>query len=713
MPLTTVLAIVATAVAPSAVPAALEPELAGAAAGAVRTPSAPDAWGGPRTGREPTLSNRVADYAIQAVLDPVRHTIEGTERITWRNRSAVAVPSLYLHLYLNAFESEGSTFHLERARHGGSRSDVPTRQGEWGYTELRGATQGGRPATWAFVHPDGGPETDHTVVRLDLPEPVAPGGVTTVELSFHDQLPRVVARAGWFGTFHLAGQWYPKVGVLELAGERGATRPRWNCHEYHLHSEFYADFGAYHLEVTAPAGTTVAASGARIGEPSPVPGGVLHRFRAEDVHDVAFAAWDGFAPPLRATWTGPGSPPVAVQVLHPPEFEASARETLQATLDALDVFSRTLFPYPHATVTVVVPPYNAGEAGGMEYETFFTSVGSNVLPWGAPGVARGVAVHELGHGYFMGLIASNEFEEPFLDEGLDEWWDLRMLAGEAIHFPAPAPLRWIGLEGISLPFEALERALGSVRHAADPIAGNSWHRWSGASYGLVYGRTVAVFHDLAALVGEATAARAMRLYAERWRFRHPGAGDLEQAWVDAGADPALVRRWFDEQVFGAAPVDDRVVSVTSEPVRAPLGLAVEDGARRELTEAARDVAERDARRAWGLAHGEPAAGRPGPAPWRTVVSARRFAAQAPRTLVLTFEDGSVERLPWPAGERWHRWELVRPVAVRQAELTPALMLDLDRFDDGRTREARRWPAARLAAEAEGWLRLLYAAVGAL
>ncbi len=42
--------------------------------------------------------------------------------------------------------------------------------------------------------------------------------------------------------------------MLELAGERGATAPRWNVHAYHLHSEFYADFGLYDAQLTVPDG---------------------------------------------------------------------------------------------------------------------------------------------------------------------------------------------------------------------------------------------------------------------------------------------------------------------------------------------------------------------------------------------------------------------------------------------------------------------------
>src|SRR5262249_44885220 len=159
------------------------------------------------------------------------------------------------------------------------------------------------------------------------------------------------------------------------------------------------------------------------------PEGVSHRFHQDDVHDVAFTAWDGFGPPIKGAYDGPGSPHVEVEVLYPPEYEGSAKVALQTTIDSLRYFSSTLGPYPYPHVTVLVPPYNATESGGMEYETFFTTVGGGKS---ADPVVRYVTVHEFGHGYFMGLLASNEFEEPFLDEGMNEWWDSRMLGSELL-----------------------------------------------------------------------------------------------------------------------------------------------------------------------------------------------------------------------------------------------------------------------------------------
>ncbi len=706
----------AAAAGGAAPPAGDGVELAGPEAGGVSVPSAPGAWGGERTGREPTLSDRVADYELRAVLDPVKHTIDGTERLTWRNRSAVAVRSLYLHLYLNAFESGGSTFLTERARLGASRGGARIEKGEWGSIELRAVSQGGRPVPWRFVHPDGGPGTDHTVVRLDLPEPVAPGATTVLDVRFLDQLPRVIARTGWFGRFHLAGQWYPKIGVLELPGERGAVRPRWNCHEFHLNSEFYADFGSYRLEVVAPAGFTVAASGLPDGAPRAGPEGVVHRFRADDVHDVAFTAWDGFAPPLAATWRGPGSPEVRVQVLFPPEYAAQGREALQATVDALGFFSRTLFPYPYAAVTCVIPPFNAVEAGGMEYETFFTSMAANSFPRDTSGFTRYVTVHEFGHGYFMGLVASNEFEEPFLDEGLDELWDVRMLEGERLVPRLPAALRLLGLGLPAFGLLDLERLTGGTRHPADALAQSSWNRWSTGTYASIYPRTVLAFRDLEREVGAGPFARGMALYARRWRFRHPSTADLEAALVDGGADPARVRRFFAQQVYGVAQPDDRLVHLDSTELLPVAGLVERDGKRveRDAKAIAREVAER--RRAWRAAHGAPADGKPGPFPWLTVVEARRMGAlDLPHELVVTFEDGSTRKAAWPAGERWGRWSFEAPVPARAAKLDPgaAWATDLARLDDGRTRKAVPAAARRWGADAWAWLQLLFAAAEAL
>ena len=709
--------------------------LAGEKIEAIRTPSNPDAWGGLQKFGAEVLSQRVASYDLKAVLDPKAHTVEGSEVLRWTNRSQVPVSTVYFHLYLNGFESTHSTWMTEKGT-GNFRSGVETKKGEWGWIDVLEISQSGALATLSFVHPDGGPETDRSVLRADLAEAVAPGATVELAIKFHDQLPRVIARTGWWDSFHLVAQWFPKIGVLELPGERGATAPRWNVHEFHLNSEFYADFGNYDLEITAPKEFTVAATGERIGVPRETQAGVVHHFHQDDIHDAVFTAWDKYAAPLKGTYTGAGSPTVTVETYFPSEFAASGAVSHQATLDSLAYFSNTLGPYPYRHVTVIVPPYNAQEAGGMEYETFFTSEGGNNL---LSGYTRFVAVHEFGHGYFMGLLATNEFEEPYLDEGMNELWDMRMLDGELLETHIPL----IGQFGFELPgldywdTERLSRGPGAFN--PDPVAASSWKRWSNGSYASIYPKTALLFHDLEYLLGGDSFARGMKLYYERWHHRHPSTADLREALVDACDKPeekALVERWFEEQIYGTALVDDSIASVESEELVPEPGTVLENGKRTEFdeeemkkqvaaTRKAFDAARADAgpeqKKEAKAAKDASDAGaaakdfKPGPYLFRSVVRAQRRGVQVPQQLLVKFEDGGSQTILWPPGEAWHRWVFDGPARIESAQLDPEhkLILDLNKLDDGRTRKSESSAAHRWALEVATWFELAFALVGGL
>jgi hypothetical protein len=689
-------------------PAPPEPSPAGEAeipfasphAAAVETPSAESAWGGPRKGNEATLSDRVVKYDIDATLDPNAHTIDGKEKLTWRNRSARNVKTLYLHLYLNAFEGPHSTFFTEARENSLSfRSNLAVKDGEWGHIELKKVEQGGVVVPWRFVHPDNGPETDHTVVRFDLPAGVPAGGSTTLDIAFVDQLPRVVARTGWFGHFHMVGQWFPKIGVLELPGERGATAPRWNVHEFHMHSEFYADWGEYDVRITVPKGYDIASAGEEQG--SPVENGprVTRRFVQGDIHDFAWMAVDDFAFPLEGAYDGPGSPHVRVRVFYPDEFAASAEPALKATLDGLKWFSDTLGPYPYRTSTCIIPPFNADEAGGMEYQTLFTTDGySTVVPDTLDAATLDfVTIHEFGHGYFYGLLASNEFEEPLLDEGLNDYWDFRLMRarGQDIHITTRF-FRWLGIDPAMSGF-VFQRAGGALEsHPADPIGENAWDRLSSRSYGQVYSRTATVMHDLEERLGHEATERAFRAYYERWHFRHPSVADLRETLAEVSGDKKTVERMFRQNVYGVEPIDDRVDGVTSTEVLPQPGTRFEGGKWTERTAEAVDREIEQARSDFKTSHPDAKHGE-GPFPYRTTVTVRRDGAPIPQTLVVRFEDGGTETVRWDDDRLWHRFVFERPVKATSAELDPErrAYLDRNKLNDGRSLEpdraaSRRW-----------------------
>ena len=671
--------------------------LAPARSVAVTTPSAPDAWGGARTGNEPTLSDRVVDYRINATLDPVKHTVSGKQKLTWRNRSKAEVRSVYLHLYMNAFESANSTYFTEqRFGSAGFREEIPTKKGEWGHIELRSVMQGAAKVGHIFVHPDNGPEGDHTVVRLDLPTAVAPGGSTVLDIDFLTQLPRVVARTGYFGTYHLVGQWFPKIGVLELPGERGATAPRWNVHEHHQLSEFYADFGNYDVNITVPKEYTVGATGELQGAPVEKNGMTTHHYVQGDVHDFAWTADKRTAAPLLGSWSGPGSFPVKITVLFPPEMKASAAPALKAAKDSLTYFSNTLGPYPYKTLTVVVPPHNASESGGMEYPTFITASGlTKVEP---DTIAQFeidfVTIHEFGHGYFYGILASNEVEEPMLDEGMNEYWNHRMLRErkQDIH-PTTPFLKALGFAPSFKGFD-MERMGAPREEPADPIAQSAYERLQGL--GPIYVRTATLMRDLEARLGKQTMEHAVKEYYKRWKFRHPSVADLRESLAEASGQRGVVEAVFAQQVYATAKIDDRIDKFASVEELPQRGTSQVKGQWVEEDEKALDKRIEGIREAWKKAHPKAKDGE-GPFPYRTSVIVRRRGAQVPQTIVVKFADGASETVTWNDNARWQRYSWMRTAKAVSVELDPQRMhyLDTNKLDDSRTLKkdasaSRRW-----------------------
>ncbi len=684
-----------------------------------RTPSAADAWGGPRSANDAALSDEVTSYTIDATLHPQVHTVDASEIMTWRNRSNRPVRTVYLHMYLNAFEGQGSTFFTERRLFSGSgqsRGAAQLKKGQWGHIDLKTVRQSGQEVKWHFVQPDGGPGTDHSVVAMDLPHAVPAHGTLTLDIGFHDKLPRVVERTGWWGKFHLVAQWFPKIAVLELPGERGASHVRWNAHEFHFHSEFYADYGNYDVKLTVPKGYTVGAVGHEVGKPVEKDGTVTHHFVQSDVEDFAWVAAPHYKT-IDTTWTGAGSPTVKVRVIYPPEYQVVAKPTLKATTDALTYFSQTLGPYPYHTVTAVVPPYNASEAGGMEYPTFFTAEHSSEYTKGTLSQYEidFVTIHEFGHGYFMGILGSNEFEEPMLDEGMNEYWDDRMLADrhQDIHLTTPF-MRWLGIAPALGPF-VYERASGvlGVNVPSDSLDANSWDRLSNSSYGSVYSRTASTMRTLENIVGRDAMGKAMKLYYQRWKFRHPSAADLRVALEEGTGRPKLVDQLFASQVYGTRKVDARIVSVDSAEEVPRAGTVMKDGKRVTLTRKAVAKQIKDARAAWKKTHKDARHG--GPYPWRSVITVRRTGAPVPRMLTVTFADGSTQSVHWNDASRWKRFTFDRPSKAVSAALDPGqgILLDADMLNDSYSAKAHPAASRRWSADARALLQSIYTFVETL
>jgi hypothetical protein len=548
----------------------------------------------------PEQSPRNASYTIEARLDPEKRTLAGTLVLEWRNTGDQALSSFPFHLYWNAFRNNLST----TARGEGRRAPDDRKREErtFGWTQVRsvrlvggaegdGTIQDLTP-TIRYLNEDGNAD-DRTVMEVRTAQPIAPGETRRFRIEWDALVPHgTVGRAGWVHDYHFVAQWFPKIGVF--------SKGEWNCHPFYPWTEFFSDFGVYDVTLTLPKGFVVGATGRLESQSDNTDGTRTFRFVQEDVHDFAWVTSRRFLE-KRSRFEDPGYPPVDVRLLLQPEHAHLADRYLEAAKTALRTFGTWSAPYPYAQVTVVDPAWGSA-SGGMEYPTLFTG-GASVLSPPEMQSPEGVTVHEAGHQFWYGLVANNEFEEAWLDEGFNtymtskatdqslgpEAWGRRYFGGDygrggRTGFPVVAP-------GVALA-RGSDR-LGGLRESgeSDVMAKKAWTYRDGGSYGLnSYGKPALVLQTLEGLLGEDTMVRVLRTYARRYRFAHPTTeGFIATVDEVTGQD----WRWFFDQTFFSANLCDYAVEVKSEPVRTPAGWLEGRDGRLEMRAPARTDVEKE------------------------------------------------------------------------------------------------------------------------
>jgi len=452
------------------------------------------------------LSRRLVEYHISVSLEPAKKELHGNQTVTWENPGKKPIQELYLHLYPNAFESDNSTFNKESG--GKLRSDVKKAGGTGSMTLLSIQSEQGDDLSrlTEYVRPDDGNADDHTLLKVRLLDPVPAGGKVTLRMEYKVKLPEVYARMGYSGDFYMAGQWFPKVAVYEPAGTRGRTEEGWNLHQYHGNSEFYADFGIYDVKIRVPSGYTVAATGFPTKPAAEEKSVKTYRFYADDVHDFAWAASPNFVY-QEEKFSAPGVPGVKIKLYLDPAHKNLKARYLQAAKKALTRYSEWYGDYPYSTLSIVVPPAGGNGAGGMEYPTLITAWGADM---DTPGLSlERVVVHEIGHQWWYGMAASNEFEEAWLDEGFTSYAEDKVMErdyGEKSNLAAEAAY-------VTSP-EALRQA--------------SWDYGSHGRYSdNVYIRGKLVLNAIESQIGKDQMKRLLRTYFDRYKFKHPSTGDFQ------------------------------------------------------------------------------------------------------------------------------------------------------------------------------------------
>jgi hypothetical protein len=616
------------------------------------------------------LSERVVNYTIDAHIDMDKKALDATETLTYKNLTGVPLTMFPWHLYLNGFQPE-SSFTSETHFGGGIRDnesadEYPAKKlGSVTIAHLEADGYGDLTGAMRFVSPDDGNVNDKTVMQVQLPKALAPGDSITFRLRFHDQFPESVARNGYKRDMLMGGQWFPKVGVFW----HGA----WNCHQYHATTEFFSDFGTFQVRLTLPKREVVGASGVPTGDQVNADGTQTLSFYAEDVGDFAWAASPNFTV-TTGTYLG-SMGPVEVRVLALKAHPAAGPRYLKVLTGSLDQFDKRYGPYPYKVLTLI-DPEPGSEIGGMEYPTLITGDTS----WFEPThLTEVTAEHEFGHQYWYGMVATNEFEDAWLDEGINSYTEGTVMAalegeqGSAINY------KWANISDRNAHY------LEYINDADyDPVVRHAWQFRDAGSYGSVtYGKSSILLKTLEGIVGKDTMDEAMRTYFMTYRFKHPTTEDFLNTIVAVavkkgratippcaglGCEPSSLTVYFRQAVYGTRILDYAIDSVVTGPAQ------------------------------WW---------KPGKdKPYRSSVSVHRIGDFVlPVTVQVTFDDGSKVRELWvpPSGEgvndnsRWKTFVYVKDAKVVSAEVDPdhTVLLDVNHFNDSYVAKANGVPARKV------------------
>ncbi len=533
------------------------------------------------------LSQRVVAYQIDAKYDPEKHTVDATETLTYHNLTGQRLDHFPFHLYLNGFQPNSTWVH-EAHRDGNFRTSTfedgwdPKRTGSSEITALEVEGMGDLTKAIKFIAPDDGNAKDKTVIDVALPKAVEAGQDVVFKIKFKATFPEVIARTGYKRTFLLAGQWFPKVGVF--------WNDAWNCHQFHAMTEFFADFGTYDVKITLPKSYIIGATGVQTSDTDNGNGTKTVTFHAEDVHDFAWTADPNFKV-LEETFTGSVGP-VKIRLLTYDSYRSSWQRYLDVMQGSMKRFDEWYGPYPYAQITVVDPPHGAMEAGGMEYPTFITG---DTLWWAPKGqklLPEGVTEHEFGHQYWYAMVATNEFENAWLDEGINSYTEVKVT--DSLYGKNTSFLNWMGAQ-MGDAAEQRRNYLGVAE--TDPLSRPSFQDMSMRAYGgVTYGKTATMLLTLENVVGEQVLTEsASRLFHEV-PVHTPHARGLS-------ADGERSRRTGSRLVLAAGGVRDPGAGLQGQQGGIdPRGLGEQ---RRPRREERRDP----------LLHGHPVA-----APWRLCVS---------------------------------------------------------------------------------------------
>lgn len=473
------------------------------------------------------------DYTMAIDVDTDNHRFSGTQKLVYTNNSPDELTRVYYHLYFNAFQP-GSMMDVRSRTIQDPDGRVRDRiaylsDDDIGYHRILTLTQDGKAVNF---------EVDGTILVVDLNSPIKPGKKSTFEMEFNSQVPLQIRRSGKTnaeGVEFSMSQWYPKLAEYDHQG--------WHPNPY-IGREFHGVFGDFDVKITIDKDYVVGGTGV-VQNPNEVGHGyqkegkevryrndkITYHFKAEDVLDFFWGADPDFVHTKAQVPNGP--------LLHffyqegqldaeasPAENEVYTQyweQLPELTVRAFEYANKHFGEYPYPQFSTI-----QGGDGGMEYPMGTLITGGRSL-----GSLVGVTVHELYHSWYQNVLATNEALYAWMDEGFTS-------------YASAETMDYLFDRNSPNPYENSYNGYFSLQQSGleEPLTTHADHFNTNFAYGrAAYSKGAVYLGQLNYIVGHDTFRRAMKVYHDTWKLKHPTDLDFLRVMEK---ESGMILDWYHE-----------------------------------------------------------------------------------------------------------------------------------------------------------------------
>ena len=494
---------------------------------------------------QPDRWQQKVSYSMDIDFDVTKHQYKGKQTLVYSNNSPDVLDKAFYHLYFNAFQP-GSMMDVRSRTISDPDSRVRDRifklkPDEIGYLKVISLKQNGKPVSFEHVG---------TILEVTLNEPIQPKSKVTFEMEFEGQVPLQIRRSGRDnkeGVNYSMTQWYPKMCEYDYHG--------WHSNPY-IGREFHGIWGDFDVKISIDStfilgGTGYLQNPQEIGHgyedaskalKRPKSNKLTWHFKAPNVHDFAWAADPDYIHDIAQVPNGP-----TLHFFYLNKIDSIKKnwvEVQEKTVKSFQIINKKFGKYPYKQFSVL-----QGGDGGMEYPMSTLITGNR-----KPSSLLSVIIHEAGHSWFQGVLASNESKHPWMDEGFVSYltaYTRNELKEEAKKSSFP----------FSSSYRSYFRMAGSDYEEALTVHAD--HYQTNRGYGTnSYSKGAVFLAQLSYVIGQNAFDKGMLEYFDTWKFKHPNPTDFKRIMERVSG---LELDWYFEHWVGTTnKIDYAIKSVVSE-----------------------------------------------------------------------------------------------------------------------------------------------------